>query len=75
MKQEIQDIAIEAAKASPGIAVSAFTLNNAVAIATLVFVILQCVYLMRKWIREESEWGIRLKRWAEGKLTEPGELK
>lgn len=75
MKQEIQDIAVEAAKATPGIAASAFTLNNAVALATLIFVVLQAVYLIRKWIREESEWGMKLKRWAEGKSTQPGDLK
>ncbi len=74
MAQEFKDIAVEAAKATPGIAASAFTLNNAVALATLVFVILQCCYLIRKWIREETEWGRKLKRWAAGNFTKPGDL-
>lgn len=74
MSQELKDIAISAAQASPGIAASAFTLNTAVALATLLFVILQVVYLCRKWWREETEWGRKLKRWAEGVVTKPGDL-
>lgn len=74
MKQEFQDIAVEAAKATPGIVASTFTLNTMVALATLVFIVLQIAYLIRKWIREETEWGRRLKRWAEGKVTRPGDL-
>lgn len=73
MKQELQDIAVEAAKATPGIAASAFTLNNAVALVTLLFIVLQIAYLVRKWVREETEWGRKLKRWAEGRQTERGE--
>lgn len=73
MKQEIQDIAVEAAKATPGIAATAFTLNNAVALATLIFIVLQVAYLVRKWVREETEWGRKLRRWAEGRPTERGE--
>jgi hypothetical protein len=64
MKQEVQDIAVEAAKAAPGLLASSFTLNTAVALATLCFIILQIVYLIRKWVREETEWGRKLKRWA-----------
>lgn len=74
MKQEFQDIAVEAAKATPGIVASTFTLNTMVALATLVFIVLQIAYLIRKWIREETEWGRRLKRWADGKVTRPGDL-
>lgn len=74
MKQELQDIAVEAAKATPGIVASTFTLNTMVALATLVFIVLQIAYLIRKWVREETEWGRRLKRWADGKVTRPGDL-
>lgn len=74
MKPEFQDIAIEAAKATPGIAATTFTLNTAVAVATLLFVILQVAYLVRKWIREETEWGRKLRRWAEGKPTRPADM-
>ena len=67
MKQEVQDIAVEAAKATPGLLASSFTLNTAVALATLCFIVLQIVYLIRKWVREETEWGRKLKRWASKK--------
>ncbi len=74
MKQELQDIAVEAAKATPGIVASTFTLNTMVALATLVFIVLQIAYLIRKWVREETEWGRKLKRWADGKMTRPRDL-
>ncbi|MGB3069285.1 MAG: hypothetical protein WBC18_12090 [Ottowia sp.] len=75
MKQEVQDIAVEALKASPGIAMTGFTLDKAVALATLIFVLIQVAYLIRKWWREETEWGRKLKRWAERQgITKPAEL-
>jgi len=74
MKQETQDIIIEAVKAAPAVTMSVLTLNNAVAIVTIIFIVLQAAYLMRKWMREETEWGVRLKRWAKEKFTEPGDL-
>jgi hypothetical protein len=64
MKQEFQDIAVEAVKATPGLVATSLTLNNMVALATLLFVVLQIAYLVRKWVREETEWGRRIKRWA-----------
>jgi hypothetical protein len=70
MKQEVQDIAIEAAKATPGLVATSLTLNHMVALATLLFVILQIAYLVRKWVREETEWGRKLKRWASRKPEE-----
>lgn len=74
MKQETQDILIESAKATPGVLATTFTLNTAVALATLVFIVLQIAYLVRKWIREETEWGVKLKNWAKEKFTQPGDL-
>ena len=70
MKQEVQDIAVEAAKATPGVLATGFTLNNAVALATLCFIVLQIVYLIRKWVREETEWGRKISRWATRKPDE-----
>ena len=70
MKQEVQDIAVEAAKAAPGVVATGFTLNNAVALATLCFIVLQIGYLIRKWVREETEWGRKIKRWATRKPHE-----
>jgi len=74
MKQEAQDILAEVAKAAPGITLTGLTLNEYVAVATICFIVLQALYLMRKWVREETEWGRRLKRWADKKFTQPGDL-
>lgn len=74
MKQETQDILLEAVKAAPGLTMTAITLNHLVAIATIFFIVLQAAYLVRKWMREETEWGRKLKRWAAGRVTEPGDL-
>lgn len=72
MKQEHYDIAVEAAKAAPGIAASGFTLNSLVALLTAIFIALQIVYLIRKWVREETEWGRKIKRWANRKDVDSG---
>lgn len=74
MKQETQDILVEVAKAAPAISMTAITLNHLVAVATILFIVLQAAYLIRKWMREETEWGQRLKRWASNKFTQPGDL-
>ncbi len=75
MNQEARDIAIEVIKASPGIAMTGFTLDKAVALATLIFIVIQVAYLIRKWWREETEWGRSIKRWAERRgITQPAEL-
>lgn len=76
MKQETQDIVVEAFKAAPGLAMTGITLDKMVAAATLCFLVLQVLYLLRKWWREETEWGRKLKRWAarSGLTTQPAEL-
>lgn len=75
MKQELQDIAVEAAKATPPTLLAGFTLNHAVAIMTGCYILLQIAYLVRKWVREETEWGMRLKRWGDNIFTRPGEIR
>lgn len=53
-----QDVAAEAAKATPPIVISGWawfhglTLNQAVALATLAYIALQAAYLIWKWWRE-----------------------
>jgi len=52
--------AIEAAKAAPAVAgatAAGITLNQWVAIATVVYIALQAMYLLRKWWREERAGG------------------
>ena len=65
MKQETRDIVVEAARVSPGVMLTGITLNDLLVLATLIYIVLQAAYLLRKWWREETEWGIKLKRWAE----------
>lgn len=75
MKQEIKDIALQTAVSAPTslyALVSRITLAEWVALALGV---LQAAYLLRKWWREETEWGQRLRRWAERSgFTKPMEL-
>ena len=53
-----QDIAQEAAKAAPPVAVTGWawvhglTISDAVALATLAYIALQAGYLVWKWVRE-----------------------
>lgn len=52
--------AIEAAKAAPavaGAAAAGVTLNTWVAFATGFYIVLQALYLLRKWWREERQGG------------------
>ncbi len=69
MCSEKQDLALAAAKVAPAAAGTWF--SNAspneqaafvVALVTIVYIVVQCAYLIRKWIREESEWGKRVKK-------------
>lgn len=74
-QQEIKDIAIQAAASAP---TSVYALATGLTLAEWIAIgmaLLQAVYLLRKWWREESEWGMRLKRWA-GRhgITKPMEL-
>lgn len=69
MSTEKQDLAIAAARSAPAVAGSWFagaTPNEqagfVVALVTIVYIVVQCAYLIRKWIREESEWGKRVKK-------------
>jgi hypothetical protein len=74
MKQEVKDIVTQVVVSSPttGYAfVSKLTVAEWVAITLGV---LQAIFLIRKWWREETEWGMRLKRWSKGQFTKPGDL-
>ncbi|KWT94695.1 MULTISPECIES: hypothetical protein [unclassified Variovorax] len=75
MKQEIKDIAVElAVRTAPAGGIAWYSQISWTAFLTGVLVVLQIVYLVRKWWREETEWGLRIKRWAEGQFTKPGDL-
>ncbi len=70
MKQELKDIAVEVAtKTAPAGGLLAWStewlthINWNVMLGGLL-IVLQILYLLRKWWREESAWGMKLKRWA-----------
>lgn len=75
MKQEIKDIALQAAVSSPTSGFALFTKLSIAEWVAILLGLLQAAYLVRKWWREESEWGIKLRRWAERNgITRPAEL-
>jgi hypothetical protein len=68
MKQETHDIAVQATKAAPAIGGTWYataTPNEVVAlvvgVVTAIYVAIQIVYLLRKWVREETAFGIKMK--------------
>lgn len=74
MRQEIKDIAINVAYNAPASFVAWWQQVSVTTIIAVVLGVLQVAYLIRKWWREETEWGRKLKRWANGEATQPGEL-
>ena len=58
MNDEQHAVAVQAAKGAPAVAGALFsvmTLNQWVALATLIYIIVQLLYLIRKWWREEVD--------------------
>lgn len=59
MKTEVTAESGKGALALIGAAAASLTLNQWVAIATGIYVVIQVVYLLRKWWREEKDWAAR----------------
>lgn len=62
MKQEIRDIGVQAIWATPS---SVWALITSLTLAqwiALVLGALQAAYLLRKWWREETEWGVQMRK-------------
>lgn len=74
MKQEIKDIAVNLAYQAPASVIAWWQQLSLTTAIAIVLGVLQIAYLARKWWREETEWGVRLKRWAKGDVTRPGDL-
>lgn len=81
MKQELKDIAVElVTKTVPAGGVSVWSAHfwhsvNWTAVGTGLLVVLQIAYLLRKWWREETEWGQKLRRWSQRHgITKPADL-
>ena len=66
MKQEIKDIAVQALYTTPTAGAAWYTQLTVAEWVAIVLGVLQVAYLVRKWWREETEWGRKLKRWAHG---------
>jgi uncharacterized PurR-regulated membrane protein YhhQ (DUF165 family) len=49
------DFAFEAAKGTPAVAAAAWTMNDVLIAISIAYVVFQCLYLARKWWREEKE--------------------
>lgn len=65
MKQEIKDIAVElATRTTPAGFIAWWTQMSLTGILTGILLVLQIAYLLRKWWREETEWGVKLREWA-----------
>ena len=55
---ETQDFALEAAKGAPAVAgaiASTLTMNELVMVGTVIYIVIQALYLLRKWWREEVD--------------------
>lgn len=75
MKQEIRDIAWQLVTGTaPAAGISWWSQIHWTSVLAGLFLVLQICYLIRKWVREETEWGRRIKRWGNGEPTEPGDL-
>lgn len=75
MKQEIKDMAVQAAASSPTTLYAFFSGLSVAEWIAIILGILQALYLLRKWWREETAWGMRLKEWAARRgITKPVEL-
>ena len=75
MKTEVRDIVVGMANQVPGVTGYLATGQLIIMALTGILLIVQVLYYIRKWWREETDWGIRLRRWAEKKgITRPAEL-
>ena len=76
MKTELRDILVELGlRTTPAGFLAWLAQVNWTTVLAGVLVLLQIAHLLRKWWREETEWGLKLKRWAERHgITKPMEL-
>jgi uncharacterized protein HemY len=76
MKQEIKDIAVElATKTTPAVGAAWYSDISLTTALTVMLVMLQILYLLRKWWREETQVGQVMRAWSDRKgLTRPADL-
>lgn len=74
MKQELKDIALQAIVSSPSSLYAVFTNLTVAEWVAIIVGTLQAMYLARKWFREETEWGLKMKKWLNVRPTGPVDL-
>lgn len=62
MKQEISSESIRSGVAVGGTLATTLTLNEWIAVGTGIYIVVQVLYLVRKWYREEKDWKRRGRR-------------
>lgn len=75
MKQELKDAAVELVKSSPAVGASWYANLSLTTVLTIILISLQILYLLRKWWREETPVGQRMRGWADKTgFTRPADL-
>lgn len=57
MRAELGSESTKSFFALVGAALASLTLNQWIALATGVYIVIQAAYLLRKWYREEKDWA------------------
>ena len=83
MKPEIKDIVVElTTKTAPAggltfVSAHWWATVNWTGVLTGILIVLQILYVLRKWWREETAWGRKMRTWAENRglvVSKPMEL-
>lgn len=72
MRQEVKDMAVQVAVQAPATGWALLTQVSLAEWLAIAMFVMQAAYLLRKWWREETEWGLTLKRLL--RKTKPAEL-
>jgi hypothetical protein len=73
-REETKDILKHGAFGALPLTGGVLTMDAMLTAASILFIVLQGAYLIRKWWREETDYGLKMKRWANGEFTQPADL-
>lgn len=76
MKQEFKDVALQALLSSPTTLTAVISQLTVAERVAIILGVMQGMYLVRKWWREETEFGLKMKRWVgvRTRSTKPADL-
>lgn len=74
MRQEVKDIVTQVVVSLPTTGYAFLSRLTVAEWVAITLGVLQASFLIRKWWRDETEFGMRLKRWSKGHFTKPGDL-